>query len=434
MMPGRILVLDDEENYAEMLQHLLQAHGYQVDMSTRPERAIERLQEIPYDLVISDYKMPILDGSDFLRKARELYPNLPFILVSGLMNTPELVKVANMRVTLVLEKPLDPNDFLEDVAKFVEAMTDEEKAQSERNSVAAKASINHKYRSYPEEPRFFSASSSISKRFIQDVWSASQVKGQVFILEPVGGDAPLVLKELSAWRGNLDKPIQSVNFGDLLVGGAEKLKALLSNDEASDVLRIQLSSSEQIAAAQAHLEKVVEPAQEALLVCVLCAEIPVAEFLQASGGAGFILPKLSRRPTDVAVYARRFARMHAHRLAKPNAAQFSDEATYAILAYEWPANFQQLQKVIEDAVTKNENAPLSLAVLGGLLNCEQAPAPELRLTHYVKQAQVNQLKDELIASSESFTMLAHRLELTAKIQSEEDLKDVPLLNPKLVSF
>lgn len=78
MMPGRILVLDDEENYAEMLQHLLQAHGYQVDMSTRPELAIERLQEIPYDLVISDYKMPILDGSDFLRKARELYPNLPF--------------------------------------------------------------------------------------------------------------------------------------------------------------------------------------------------------------------------------------------------------------------------------------------------------------------------------------------------------------------
>jgi len=134
------------------------------------------------------------------------------------------------------------------------------------------------------------------------------------------------------------------------------------------------------------------------------------------------------------VYARRFARMHAHRLAKPNAAQFSDEATYAILAYEWPANFQQLQKVIEDAVSKNENAPLSLAVLGGLLNCEQAPAPELRLTHYVKQAQVNQLKDELIASSESFTMLAHRLELTTKIQSEEDLKDVPLLNPKLVSL
>lgn len=117
-MAGRILVLDDEENYALMLQDLLRENNYLVDMATRPEQAITLLEEIPYDLVISDYKMPVMDGADFLKKARELYPNLPFILVSGLMNTPELVKVANMSVTLVMEKPLDTGAFLQQVSRF----------------------------------------------------------------------------------------------------------------------------------------------------------------------------------------------------------------------------------------------------------------------------------------------------------------------------
>ncbi|HAQ57674.1 MAG TPA: hypothetical protein DCR32_01440, partial [Opitutae bacterium] len=75
IMAGRILVLDDEENYAEMLHDLLRENNYRVDMATRPERAIDQLKEIPYDLVISDYKMPVMDGAEFLREARELYPN-----------------------------------------------------------------------------------------------------------------------------------------------------------------------------------------------------------------------------------------------------------------------------------------------------------------------------------------------------------------------
>lgn len=151
-MAGRILVLDDEENYAEMLRDLLQEHNYRVDMATRPERAIDQLEDIPYDLVISDYKMPVMDGADFLQRARELYPNLPVILVSGLMNTPELVKVANMGVTLVMEKPLDTDKFLGEVAKFSTPMTAEEREELLRNNDSGQ--VGSQILTYPEEPRF----------------------------------------------------------------------------------------------------------------------------------------------------------------------------------------------------------------------------------------------------------------------------------------
>ena len=93
-MAQRILVLDDEENYADMLRALLEQHSFLVDSVTDPARALERLHGTGYELVISDYKMPGMDGADFLSRAREMNPDLPVILVSGLMNTPDLVKVA----------------------------------------------------------------------------------------------------------------------------------------------------------------------------------------------------------------------------------------------------------------------------------------------------------------------------------------------------
>ncbi len=435
-MAGRILVLDDEENYAEMLQDLLREHNYQVDMATRPERAIDQLEEIPYDLVISDYKMPVMDGADFLKKARELYPNLPFILVSGLMNTPELVKVANMSVTLVMEKPLDTAAFLSHVAKFAEAMTADEKEAFARESARSGAQAAKELRSYPEEPRFFSAGSAISKRFMQDAWSVCRSGAHLFMLEPSGGDAALAVKDISVWRGNLDKPIQAVDFEAFTTGGAGKVKELLAHEEMSDVVSVRLSSPDQIAEAKGHFEKVlqaVEVAKDSLVVYLLEGSMPEADFLQMTESAGCVVPELRKRPADVAQYARRFARLVADRAAKPQAAEFTPEAVYAVLAFEWPGNYQQVQDVISKAVKESEDSPMTLDTLKGMLGDVAVPAPEARLAAFVKNAQVNQL-DALLASGETVEALARRLELGSSPQTEDDLRKIPLINPKLANL
>ncbi len=434
-MAGRILVLDDEENYAEMLQDLLCDHRYKVDMATRPERAIDQLEEIPYDLVISDYKMPVMDGADFLRKARELYPNLPFILVSGLMNTPELVKVANMSVTLVMEKPLDTAVFLAAVAKFAEAMTVEEKEVFDRELARGVDETSQKKLNSPQEPRFFSASSTISKRFMQDVWSASQSGSYIFIQEPVGGDAVLAVKDLSVWRGNVDKPIQKIDFEGFTTGGAGKVKELLSDEEMSDVISIRLSSLNQVADAQHHLEKLLktmDAAESTLFVYLLESTVAEFEFKQVAGSVGCVVPELRKRPTDVAQYARRFARLMADRSAKPSAAEFVPAAAYAVLAFEWPGNYKQIQHVISAAVKNSEDTPMTLEVFGDVFgDVAIPPSPGARLGGFIQNAQINQLKDELLFSGESVAALARRLELGASVHTEEDLRQLPLIHPQL---
>ena len=433
-MAGRILVLDDEENYAEMLQDLLRQHNYRVDMATRPQRAIDQLEEIPYDLVISDYKMPVMDGAEFLREARGLYPNLPFILVSGLMNTPELVKVANMSVTLVMEKPLDTAAFLAHVAKFAEQMTDEEKEAFDRELTCDDAPAADNDQGYPEEPRFFSAGCATSTRFMQAAWDISQNGTSLFILEPVGGDASLAVKDISSWRGNQDKPIQELGFEEFTAVDASKLKELLADEEQSQVLSIRLTSLDQVSEAQTHLAKVLQSidfAKNALVVYVLQGPVSELQFLQQADSLGCILPPLCKRPIDIAQYAHRFARLLADRTTKPRAAEFTQEAAYAVLAYEWPRNYQQMQEVISAAVEASEDAPIGLEALKGELTEGVVPAPEIRLAKFVKKAQTGQLEDELLASGDSVAVLVRRLELGSNLETEDDLKRLPLLNPNL---
>lgn len=435
-MAGRILVLDDEENYAEMLQDLLRENDYRVDMATRPERAITQLEEIPYDLVISDYEMPVMDGADFLKKARELYPNLPFILVSGLMNTPELVKVANMSVTLVMEKPLDTQAFLGHVARFSDPMTDEEKEQlaKEGKSAADAAAAL----SYPDEPRFFSASNFMANRFLQSAWALAKEGRELFILEPSGGDAELALKDLSHWRGNGDMPVEVLELSgsnDDLVAG---VRGVLADFEKSRLLGVRLPSVDAISQARKLTEQVqreVEDSDSLFLVYIVTADGGFKEFDEAAGGSGVVLPRLCLRPSDLAVYARRVARIAAERAGRSQCGTFTPEAVYALLAHDWPRNHKQVQETVQAAVAASADEPISLDVFSEALGQRiEVPAADSRIAALMKAEQGRYLKSQLESQDLIAADLAKKLELDSSIQTKDDLKNMPLLRSELGSI
>ncbi|TVP78507.1 MAG: response regulator [Puniceicoccaceae bacterium] len=428
-MAGRILVLDDEENYAEMLQDLLREHGYRVDMATRPERAIAQLEEIPYDLVISDYKMPVMDGADFLKKSRELYPHLPFILVSGLMNTPELVKVANMSVTLVLEKPLDTRQFLEEVARFSSPLTDEEREQLAMEGQDAQIQVNTP--SYPAEPCFFSAHNFLAARFLQSLWSVAHSGHEVFILEPPGGDAELVIKDVSNWRGNADMPVAELSLPEDLNDGVRQIRSLLSDSNKSRVLSLRLNSFLELKKARKLSQQFAnepEGAASVLLVYIVPGTSEQAfEFKKLTGESGFVLPGMRFRPSDTAAYARRFARIAADRSGKGRCAEFSVPAAYALLAHEWPENYKQIRELIYATVELSGDAPISLEVFEQALGYEIGSVPATALPTLLKAQQGRFLKDYLEESGLSPAEILKELDLDPATQGITDLEAVPLL-------
>lgn len=431
-MPGRILVLDDEENYAEMLQDLLLEHDFLVDKATKPEWAINQLEEIPYDLVISDYKMPVMDGADFLKRAREIYPNLPVILVSGLMNTPELVKVSNLGVTHVMEKPLNTDIFLEQVARFAEPMSDAEKSDLATSSDPTEISNPN---AFPDEVRFFAASSTVSNQFLKQLWKRSQQSNAVVVLEDKGGDLELAAREISQWKGNRDLPIRKLGLEELYGMGADGLATSLAQEEVSNVCIVRLPMAGDVARFNTFIQDANwNAAASHFLIGVSNSSIVHSRFRSVTNSEGLILPPLAMRPSDLMTYAKRAIRKASDRLQKQcDLSQFSETAVMAILCYSWPGNLTELEELLTKVVKEYGGVAVQESVLIKELGELQGLEVEakFRLKRLMQSAQLHSLRKGLKECRSNKDLLADELELDYLPETEDEMSRMPLIEPSL---
>jgi DNA-binding NtrC family response regulator len=119
-MPERILAVDDEENMRALFVRALGREGYAVTCAASGEEALQRLETDWFDLVISDLRMAELDGVGFLRKAKELHPALPFILLTGFGTIDSAVAAMRDGAWDYLTKPIDTDKLLVVVKEALE--------------------------------------------------------------------------------------------------------------------------------------------------------------------------------------------------------------------------------------------------------------------------------------------------------------------------
>jgi DNA-binding NtrC family response regulator len=83
-MPERLLVVDDEPNMLRLLKTILMDKtGYEVTTTNNPLEVSKLLQEAPYDLVITDLKMPLVDGIDLIGIIKNIDANIPIIVITA---------------------------------------------------------------------------------------------------------------------------------------------------------------------------------------------------------------------------------------------------------------------------------------------------------------------------------------------------------------
>ena len=103
----KILVIDDEQNIRKMLTRVLSPEGFIVKEADNGFKALKRLQEENYSLVLLDLKMPGLNGIETLKKIRENDLNLPIIMMSAYGSIPEAVEAMKLGASDYLIKPFD---------------------------------------------------------------------------------------------------------------------------------------------------------------------------------------------------------------------------------------------------------------------------------------------------------------------------------------
>jgi DNA-binding NtrC family response regulator len=83
-MPERILAVDDEPNMLRLLKTILTSKtSYEVVTTNNPLEAAKLLQEEKFDLLITDLKMPLMDGMDLIETVKKIDPALPIIMVTA---------------------------------------------------------------------------------------------------------------------------------------------------------------------------------------------------------------------------------------------------------------------------------------------------------------------------------------------------------------
>lgn len=123
MEPWRILLVDDEEDVLASLGDLIESRSphVQVTRAASGHEALDRLRSERFDLLITDVRMPGLNGVDVLRKARGIHPGLPAIVISAYDESEALFLSLDDSFRMrYMEKPVDPLAFLANIEKALQ--------------------------------------------------------------------------------------------------------------------------------------------------------------------------------------------------------------------------------------------------------------------------------------------------------------------------
>lgn len=123
--PKQILVVEDEEPIRALLELTLSEAGYDVTTVHEAREALQRLAAHPYDVILSDYKMPSMDGIAFYKHVCALTcePPMRFILLTGAVLCPEVLAFLGEHPVRALPKPFFPDDVTQAVAEALRTET-----------------------------------------------------------------------------------------------------------------------------------------------------------------------------------------------------------------------------------------------------------------------------------------------------------------------
>ena len=112
---ARILVVDDEEGIRSFLAEALESEGHQVVQAADGERALRLLAERGFELLITDLKMPGLDGLELMRRVRAEQPELEIVMLTAHGTVETAVEAMKLGAFDYLQKPIDVDVLAEKI-------------------------------------------------------------------------------------------------------------------------------------------------------------------------------------------------------------------------------------------------------------------------------------------------------------------------------
>ena len=121
LAPATLLFVDDEPGILSSLRRLFRPHGYRILVAESGALGLAELEKTPVDLVISDMRMPEMDGATFLKAVRQRWPDTVRILLTGYADVTSTVAAINEgEIYRYVSKPWDDNEIVNTVREALE--------------------------------------------------------------------------------------------------------------------------------------------------------------------------------------------------------------------------------------------------------------------------------------------------------------------------
>jgi two-component system, NtrC family, response regulator AtoC len=371
MLGGRkqILIADDEVNLRRVLALQLQGDGYEVHAVGDGQAAIDTLKEHHIDCLITDLRMPHVDGLALLRHCGETYSDLPVILITAHGTVDTAVEALRHGAFDYITKPFDMNEIRSVVAKALR--TGDVRARE----VQLEGLDQGRYR--------IIGASQMMREIYAILEKVADTTATVLITGESGTGKELIARALHDNSGRKSQSFIRVNCGaiprDLMEAelfGYER--GAFTGAVTSKPGRFELASGgtlflDEIAEIPIDMQvKLLRAIQEGEIDRVggikpttvdvrliaatnrdLKKEIAAGRFREdlyyRLNVVPIHLPPLRERRSDIPLLVDHFLAIHATRFKKP-ASTFSAEARDTLVAYAWPGNIRELENVIERCV------------------------------------------------------------------------------------
>jgi DNA-binding NtrC family response regulator len=197
-MKARILVIDDDAVACEFLQEALLRDGYEVIAYTS---ALEALKQdlSQYDLLMSDIRMPGMDGLQFLSEVQKKWPNLPVILMTAYGSLETTMEAISLGAWDYISKPFSPDDCRAIVKKVLEVR----ELRQRRMNLEPEAT---------ELPKFIGSSATMVE-FYKQIARVADSAASVLIEGESGTGKELTARSLHNMSARRDKPFVVVHCG-----------------------------------------------------------------------------------------------------------------------------------------------------------------------------------------------------------------------------
>jgi DNA-binding NtrC family response regulator len=112
-----VLVVDDEKTVCNSCRKILAQEGYKVDVALSGEEALNKVKGSGFDVLITDWKMPELDGIEVARKIKKENPNIEVIMITGYPSVESSIKAMRSGVSDYVPKPFTPEELSDAVMR-----------------------------------------------------------------------------------------------------------------------------------------------------------------------------------------------------------------------------------------------------------------------------------------------------------------------------